>query len=206
VVGIENLRTAASEYNEKELRPNDPIDFNNKLRDNPFKNTFRKASDVLTQPSQEFKDRMARRAKEGRDTKKARKGGESKQTGGENETKPVKVVKGKKRPREEPEPKAGIESESESRKPGSRKRTGQASARQESASAQAEVTPRKRVVSNTSFGTQSTETTPIKFTKPETSIQQMQNYFVTDILDYIYNGVISIPWARNRNIYLRYTE
>ena len=206
MVGIENLQTATSEYNEKELRPDDPIDFNNKLRNNPFKNTFRKASDILTQPSQEFKDRMARRAKEGRDTKKARKGGESKQTGGENETKPVKVVKGKKRPREEPEPKAGIESESESRKPGFWKCTGQASIRQELASAQAEVTPRKRVVSNISFGTQFTETTPIKFTKPETSIQQMQNYFVTDILDYIYNGVISIPWARNRNMYLRYTE
>jgi len=96
MVGIENLRTATSEYNEKELRPDDPIDFNNKLRNNPFKNTFRKASDILTQPSQEFKDRMARRAKEGRDTKKARKGRESKQTGGENETKPVKMVKGKK--------------------------------------------------------------------------------------------------------------
>jgi hypothetical protein len=67
-------------------------------------------------------------------------------------------------------------------------------------------TPQKRDFSDTSFGTRSTETTPSKLTKPESSIQNLQNMLVYDVLDAIYDAAfIRVPWARGRkNMRLNY--
>ena len=43
----------------------------------------------------------------------------------------------------------------------------------------------KRKVSDTSFGTRSTETTPHKLIQPETGVQSLQNAFVTDIINHL---------------------
>ena len=65
---------------------------------------------------------------------------------------------------------------------------------------------KKRDFSDTSFGTRSTETTPSKLSKPESSIQNLQNTLVYDVLDAIYGAAfIRVPWARGRkNMRLNY--
>lgn len=61
------------------------------------------------------------------------------------------------------------------------------------------ATPQKRNISDTSFGTRSTETTPTKLTKPESSIQNLQNTLVYDVLEALYHtDSIRVPWARGR--------
>jgi hypothetical protein len=67
------------------------------------------------------------------------------------------------------------------------------------------VTPKKRNISDTSFGTVSTETTPTKLAKPEQHIQQLQDTLVSDILVYVYGGGdIPVRWAEGRELYLTY--
>ena len=61
------------------------------------------------------------------------------------------------------------------------------------------ATPQNRNVSDSSFGKRSTETTPTKLIKPESSIQNLQNTFVQDVLDALYDSdFIRMPWARGR--------
>jgi len=60
------------------------------------------------------------------------------------------------------------------------------------------VTPQKRTVSDSSFGTHSTETTPTKWVKPEGSIQHLQNELVQDMLFSLYRGKVPITWAKGR--------
>ena len=60
------------------------------------------------------------------------------------------------------------------------------------------VTPQKRNVSDSSFGTHSTETTPTKWVKPEASIQHVQINLVEDVLFSLYRGNVPISWARGR--------
>lgn len=64
----------------------------------------------------------------------------------------------------------------------------------------------KRKLSETSFGTRSTETTPIKLVHPEAKVQSLQNTFVKSIINKLWLGKVGIPWARGRHIFLTYTE
>ena len=64
----------------------------------------------------------------------------------------------------------------------------------------------KRKLSETSFGAQSTETTPVKLTHPEAKVQALQNTFVKTIINRLWFGKIDIPWARGRHMFLTYTE
>jgi len=66
------------------------------------------------------------------------------------------------------------------------------------------VTPKKRNISETSFGAAFTEMTPTKLTKPEPHIQQLQNTLVEDILVHVYSGDVPVPWAQERSLYLNY--
>jgi len=66
------------------------------------------------------------------------------------------------------------------------------------------VTPQKRNISETSFGTASTETTPTKLTKPEQHIQLLQDTLVSDILLHVYRCDVPVPWAEGRELYLSY--
>ena len=59
------------------------------------------------------------------------------------------------------------------------------------------VTPQKRKVSETSFGSRSTHTTPTKFLAPEPRVQSLQDYFVGELLRSL--GDHSITWARGRD-------
>jgi hypothetical protein len=64
----------------------------------------------------------------------------------------------------------------------------------------------KRKLSETSFGTRSTETTPIKLVHPEAKVQALQNTFVKTIIDTLWVGKVDIPWAKGRHMFLTYTE
>jgi hypothetical protein len=69
------------------------------------------------------------------------------------------------------------------------------------------VTPTtKRKISDTSFETHSTETTPTKLVQPEAKVQSLQNTFVNTIINKLWYGKIDIPWARGRHMFLTYTE
>src|SRR5579859_4329688 len=64
------------------------------------------------------------------------------------------------------------------------------------------VAPQKRKVSETSFGSRSTHTTPTKFLAPEPRIQSLQDYFVRELLRSL--GDRSITWARDRDMLIDY--
>jgi len=66
------------------------------------------------------------------------------------------------------------------------------------------VTPQKCNISDTSFGSRSTETTPTKMTKPEANIQDLQNLFVEEVLSRLYAGYVPVTFARGRNLTLNY--
>jgi len=76
------------------------------------------------------------------------------------------------------------------------------------------VTPQKRNVSDSSFGTHSTDTTPTKWVKPEASIQHLQNLLVSEVLFHLHRGKVPINWVRGRprppfmqyNVYLSLVE
>lgn len=66
-------------------------------------------------------------------------------------------------------------------------------------------TPKKRIHSGNSMGTHSTHTSPKRFITAEATVQQMQNRFVEDILDILYESdEVPIPWARGRDMSLIY--
>lgn len=58
-------------------------------------------------------------------------------------------------------------------------------------------TSQKRNISDTSFGTRSTETTPTKLIKPETDIQHLQDILVANILRVLYGKLhVKVTWPR----------
>jgi hypothetical protein len=68
-------------------------------------------------------------------------------------------------------------------------------------------TPQKRNISDTSFGTRSTETTPTKLAKPETDIQELQNDFVKDVFRALYGKRrVKVEWPRGRKLNLCYEQ
>jgi hypothetical protein len=64
----------------------------------------------------------------------------------------------------------------------------------------------KRKVSETSFGTRSTETTPAKLDHPEAKVQSLQDTFVHTIIAKVWWGRVDITWAQGRRLFLTYTE
>lgn len=64
----------------------------------------------------------------------------------------------------------------------------------------------KRKVSDTSFGTRSTETTPTKLDHPEAKVQSLQDRFVSTIIAKVWWGQVDITWAQGRRLFLTYTE
>ena len=64
----------------------------------------------------------------------------------------------------------------------------------------------KRKVSETSFGTRSTETTPNKLVHSEAKVQALQNVFVYTMINEIWLGIIGISWVKGRKMFLTYTE
>ena len=64
----------------------------------------------------------------------------------------------------------------------------------------------KRKISETSFGTRSTDSTPNKLVQAEAKVQSLQNTFVQTIINELWFGKIVIPWAQGRHMFLTYTE
>jgi len=64
----------------------------------------------------------------------------------------------------------------------------------------------KRKLSETSFGTRSMETTPVKLVQAEAKVQSLQNTFVKTIINKLWLGKVDIPWAKGRHMFLTYTE
>ena len=64
----------------------------------------------------------------------------------------------------------------------------------------------KRKISETSFGTRSTETTPTKLVHPEAKVQSLQNKFVDTIINKLWLGKIDVSWAKGRRMFLSYSE
>lgn len=69
-----------------------------------------------------------------------------------------------------------------------------------------ETPDNKRKISDTSFGTRSTESTPNKLCHPEAKVQSLQNAFVNTIITKLWSGRIDIPWAQGRHMFLTYSE
>jgi hypothetical protein len=69
-----------------------------------------------------------------------------------------------------------------------------------------ETPSNKRKVSETSFGTRSTESTPNKLVHSEAKVQALQNMFVHTIINEVWLGSIDIPWAKGRHMFLTYAE
>jgi hypothetical protein len=63
----------------------------------------------------------------------------------------------------------------------------------------------KRNISDTSFGTRSTETTPTKLVHSEPKVQALMDTFVHTIIRKLWQGKIDIPWAEGRRMFLSYT-
>lgn len=64
----------------------------------------------------------------------------------------------------------------------------------------------KRKISQTSFGEQSTETTPVKLVHPETKVQNLQNKFADLIVISLFEMEIPIRWAKGRKMFYDYAE
>ena len=64
----------------------------------------------------------------------------------------------------------------------------------------------KRPISQTSFESRSTETTPNKLVQVEAKVQALQNSFVKAIINQLWLGQIGIPWATGRKMFLTYAE
>jgi hypothetical protein len=64
----------------------------------------------------------------------------------------------------------------------------------------------QRTASGSSFGTQSTETTPNKLVHPEQKIQALQNEFVKCILTKMWASEIPLSWVKGRRMSLIYSE
>ena len=65
---------------------------------------------------------------------------------------------------------------------------------------------KKRDLSGSSMGQKSTETTPTKWTHPETKVQSLLNTFVKALVNGLWDGNIKMPWVTGRYMYLTYSE
>lgn len=68
------------------------------------------------------------------------------------------------------------------------------------------TTTTKRKVSDSSFGTKSTENTPTKLVHPEAKVQSLQDIFVSTVLKKLWWGHINVDWAKGRHMILTYAE
>src|SRR5215471_14533271 len=69
------------------------------------------------------------------------------------------------------------------------------------------IIPQMRVYSDGSIGSRSTHTTPKKLTKPEATIQNIQNLIVADCCFKVFgSGRIRVNWPKGRRMYLCYEE
>ena len=69
-----------------------------------------------------------------------------------------------------------------------------------------ETPANKRKISETSFGTRSTESTPNKLVHAEAKVQSLQSKFVDTIINKLWSGKIDMPWVQGRHMFLAYTE
>lgn len=69
-----------------------------------------------------------------------------------------------------------------------------------------ETPDNKPKISETSFGTRSTESTPNKLVHAEAKVQSLQNIFVQTIINELWFGKVVIPWAQGRHMFLTYAE
>lgn len=65
-------------------------------------------------------------------------------------------------------------------------------------------TPKKRIFSNESYGSSSTETTPLKIIHPEPLTQSLQNSLIGILIYQVWFGGAKVQWARGRRMYLDY--
>jgi len=65
-------------------------------------------------------------------------------------------------------------------------------------------TPKKRIFSNESYGSSSTETTPLKITHPEPLTQALQNSLIGILIYQVWFGGAKVQWVRRRRMYLDY--
>jgi hypothetical protein len=66
------------------------------------------------------------------------------------------------------------------------------------------ATPKKRIFSNESYGSSSTETTPLKIIHPEPLTQSLQNSLIGILIYQVWLGGAKVQWARGRRMYLDY--
>jgi hypothetical protein len=60
-------------------------------------------------------------------------------------------------------------------------------------------TPHKRHISETSFGSRSTETTPTKMESPEKNVQYLQDTLVREVIDAVFGPpYVHVKWPRGR--------
>ena len=64
----------------------------------------------------------------------------------------------------------------------------------------------KRNISETSFGSRSTESTPKKLIQAEAKVQSLQNAFVNDIINTLWDGWVKLYWVKGRRMRLQYAE
>ena len=69
-----------------------------------------------------------------------------------------------------------------------------------------ETPDNKRKISETSFGTRSTETTPQKLHQQEVVVQSLQNKFMDLLVNKLWLGKIDMPWVTGREMYMDYHE
>jgi hypothetical protein len=68
-----------------------------------------------------------------------------------------------------------------------------------------ETPTNKRNFSDTSFRSQSTETTLKKLSQLEAKVQSLQNTFVTTMINKLWLGSIDMPWVKGRYMFMTYS-
>ena len=63
---------------------------------------------------------------------------------------------------------------------------------------------KKRDFSDGSYGSSSTETTPLKLSHPEQHTQELQNCLMRKLIKHVWLGGAEISWAQGREMYLDY--
>jgi hypothetical protein len=70
-----------------------------------------------------------------------------------------------------------------------------------------ETPDHKRKLSETSFGTRSTDSTPTKLDQPEAKVQSLQDKFIAAIVTNVWiGGKIDLSWVQGRHMFLTYAE
>lgn len=153
-----------------------------KLRSTSLTTTFLVLGDILVQQSEEARNRDSKRAKENKKAQALREAEAMMEAESEMEVKGVTTARS---PRILQSTLYGPQ-------------VGLSGPRIPSTSSIAQ-TPTKRKISETSFGTRSTETTPTKLVSAEANIQNLQDAIVRDVIVGLYGTGVPIKWARNRD-------